>query len=151
MTLPQPCRSCGKPGKALCDPCKALREAVRPSRQSRGYDTTYDQNRRQIVSQVLLDPAVPCSLCGRSFVGYQPHEITAEHRIPLRYGGSSDMANLAPAHARCNYGWKRKRRHNLTRYSKKPPALLGAGVFFLPVALVALVYRARRLAARRFD
>ncbi len=110
MTLPQPCRSCGRPGKALCDPCKALRESVRPSRQARGYDTAYDQNRRQIVSRVLADPTVPCSLCGRSFVGCKPSEITAEHRIPLRYGGTSDLGNLTPAHAKCNYGWRRKRR-----------------------------------------
>jgi hypothetical protein len=109
MSLPTSCRKCGKPGKSVCDGCQQLQQRRRPSRQTRGYDGTYDRNRREIVSQVLRDPAVLCCLCHRGFAGVKPSDITAEHRIPLRYGGSSELSNLSPAHSWCNYGWRRKR------------------------------------------
>jgi hypothetical protein len=34
--------------------------------------------------------------------------VTAEHIVPVRQGGTSEAANLGPAHARCNYAWNRK-------------------------------------------
>ncbi len=33
--------------------------------------------------------------------------LTADHVIPLRRGGSNDLDNLIPACTRCNFGWRR--------------------------------------------
>lgn len=107
--LPSSCRKCGKPGSSICDGCREHHERRRPARQARGYDRVYDANRREIVSRVLRDPTALCCLCHRSFVGCAASDITAEHLIPLRFGGSSVMSNLSPAHSWCNYGWRRKR------------------------------------------
>jgi hypothetical protein len=110
MGLPSSCRHCGVPGKSLCDACRRRSEARRSPRAARGYDSTYDRNRREIVSHVLENPsAFVCCICLKPFTGCRPHQVTAEHRIPLRAGGTSEMDNLSAAHSWCNYGWRRKR------------------------------------------
>jgi 5-methylcytosine-specific restriction endonuclease McrA len=43
-----------------------------------------------------------CVICGLGFE--RKRDITAEHMIPLRDGGTSDLDNLGPAHQRCNSG-----------------------------------------------
>ena len=104
------CLRCGRPGPVLCAACGAKEEArrERPSRQARGYTAEYVRNRNAIVRSVLADPAnARCVLCGRGFTGCAPHEITAEHIVPLRLGGTSSKENLAAAHSWCNYGWNR--------------------------------------------
>ena len=105
--LPRPCRDCGRPGKSLCDNCSAKRQSKRPLRQQRGYDSTYEHNRELIVRAVMNDPLIKCIICGCSFIGCSQHDITAEHIVPVRRGGSSDLSNLGPAHLSCNVGWNR--------------------------------------------
>lgn len=41
------------------------------------------------------------------FRGIHPESLTVEHIVPIRDGGTNEPANLGPAHARCNYGWRR--------------------------------------------
>lgn len=103
MTLPRSCRVCGKPGGSLC--------AAHARRQARGYGSAYTRNRAVLVRQVLANPRIPCCICGRGFIGARLRDITAEHLIPVREGGSSELSNLAPAHARCNYGWRRNEKN----------------------------------------
>jgi 5-methylcytosine-specific restriction endonuclease McrA len=79
----------------------------RGSRQSRGYTTEYDRNRREVVKRVLAaGGAVPCVLCGQGFPGST--RITVEHIVPLRDGGTNALANLGPAHECCNKGWRKQ-------------------------------------------
>ena len=105
--LPRPCIGCGKPGKSLCDVCRAIRESrqPQPSRQSRGYNSEYDRNRRIVIERAWSHNE-SCCICGFGF--RSKSDITAEHVIPRRAGGSNALANLGPAHKRCNYGWRRK-------------------------------------------
>lgn len=63
-----------------------------------------------------------CHLCGR------PGATTADHLIPRSHGGTDDLENLRPAHARCNYArknmslaeWRRKYPINLEK--RAPPS-----------------------------
>jgi hypothetical protein len=41
-----------------------------------------------------------CVMCGKPFASKS--DISAEHLIPVRRGGTSDLDNLAPAHLACN-------------------------------------------------
>lgn len=50
----------------------------------------------------------PCVICGQGFA--RKRDITAEHVIPVREGGSSELDNLAPSHHGCNSAWARGRR-----------------------------------------
>jgi hypothetical protein len=101
--LKRPCFVCGTPVRAsMCDTCLALRPpqqrrqpANRPSRQARGYDAEYDQNRRAMVRHTR-ETGRPCVICGQPF-GLE-EMITAEHLVPKRLGGGNDLGNLAPAH-----------------------------------------------------
>lgn len=97
---------------ATCPACNRIRQARRPSRQQRGYDTTYDTNRK-VTIQAALDAAdngtpVTCSRCPHPCLRGQ--NLTADHLKALRDGGTNDLGNLAPCHAACNYGWNRGRR-----------------------------------------
>lgn len=107
--LPKPCRVCGKPGKAICDQCsnvqRARYETSRPPKTNVYRHGEYQTNRRIIIDRAwALDQ--PCVICGHTFV--RKEDITVEHIIPLRKGGTSALSNLGPAHAWCNYGWNRK-------------------------------------------
>lgn len=55
--------------------------------------------------------APACVICGRGFTlaDLAPGKLTAEHLRPRRDGGSNELANLGPAHASCNYGWRARR------------------------------------------
>jgi 5-methylcytosine-specific restriction endonuclease McrA len=44
---------------------------------------------------------VHCVICG--YVIHKGDPWTAEHLVPLSRGGRSELANLGPAHPRCNY------------------------------------------------
>lgn len=97
-----------------CDACararRARSEAGRLSRRERGYDAEYDRNRRVVVGLAfqMADAGTPaeCVLCFRPCLRGQ--NLTAEHLVPLRKGGSSELVNLGPAHSGCNSGWRRR-------------------------------------------
>lgn len=81
----------------MCDTC----EARFPTRQSRGYNTQYDRNRLLMIEQAIAQNA-PCYKCGKRFTARD--QITADHVLPLRLGGTSELFNLAPCCKKCNYG-----------------------------------------------
>jgi 5-methylcytosine-specific restriction endonuclease McrA len=97
---------CGRPQpKAICDACKAVQDKARGPRQDRGYDAEYDRNRRFMIARAWAN-LERCVICGLGFGRME--DITAEHLIPLRNGGTSAPENLGPAHLRCNAGWRFK-------------------------------------------
>ena len=108
LSLPRPCRRCGKPGKAICELCRSAdnrrREAARPSARQRGYDSTYSRNRALMIARAWANGEL-CAICGREFA--RKEDITAEHLIPLRRDGTSALGNLGPAHGKCNSWWSR--------------------------------------------
>jgi hypothetical protein len=131
--LAKPCRGCGKPGKSWCDDCNAIKVAKwkatmaqrtnnsnRGSRQSRGYDAMYDRNRKIVIHTAIVEHQV-CVLCHLPFVNES--DITAEHLIPRRNGGTSELSNLGPAHKTCNYRWQRKP-NGSTEFRMAPPDLV---------------------------
>lgn len=91
-----------------CPPCQqhaTARRNARPASSDRGYDGQYQRNKPLVIAQG--GNGRPCYICGRPFTPKQ--KITVEHITPLRRGGTSELANLAPAHSGCNTGWNRKR------------------------------------------
>jgi hypothetical protein len=119
--LNKPCRSCGKPGLAECNDCKAIRverwkakqatatkrataNGSRPNRQARGYDAQYDRNRKIVIDTAIREHQC-CVICHSPFE--QASDITAEHLIPRRDGGTSELTNLGPAHSWCNYNYRK--------------------------------------------
>lgn len=99
--LSKPCRKCGKPGKALCDDCRKKLENQRGRNNSRarGYDSKYEAARKRMVERAWTRHE-NCVICGLSF--YRRSDITAEHLVPKREGGTNDYTNLGPAHFSCN-------------------------------------------------
>ena len=113
--LAKSCRRCGVVSNgSICPTCKARynadRERMRPSRQARGYDALYVRNRNTLVANVqraiCAGAIVECAICGKPL---DVLSITAEHVVPVRDGGTSEMDNLVPAHSRCNTAWNRDR------------------------------------------
>lgn len=107
-SLSRPCVKCGTviESGSYCEPCTPirLRRDNRARRQDRGYDSAYDRARAEMIA-IAWNRHQPCVICGKGFA--RKREITAEHLTPLRDGGGSDLANLGPAHAPCNSGWRR--------------------------------------------
>ena len=106
--LPKPCQTCGTPIKGQCPRCgpgrpRTPRRDTR-NRQARGYDAEYDRNRRLMIEQAWAN-RMPCVICSLQFE--QKSDISAEHLIAKRDGGSNARENLAPAHKRCNSGWRK--------------------------------------------
>jgi 5-methylcytosine-specific restriction endonuclease McrA len=119
--LAKACRRCRRPTReigALCSICKKSAEAARPSRQQRGYDADYERAARDVIRGVrgawARGERVWCVICKTPIPspesGSVNHKLrlTIEHIVPLRDGGTNDASNLGPAHAGCNYGWRRK-------------------------------------------
>lgn len=75
----------------------------RPSRQSRGYDGTYERARRALL-EAQPEPRF-CWLCGLPIAA---RDLEVDHRVPLAEGGSNDVSNLALAHRWCNQARVRK-------------------------------------------
>jgi 5-methylcytosine-specific restriction endonuclease McrA len=50
---------------------------------------------------------VPCWLCGLPFMARS--DITCDHYVTLRDGGSHELDNLRPAHEACNKGRFRRK------------------------------------------
>lgn len=95
MTL-RPCLDCRRPTSngSRCPSCQQAWDARRPSRHKRGYGTTYDRLRRQVLAE-----ETHCWLCG----GFVPEgDKSVDHVVPLSKGGSEDRLNLRLAHKRCN-------------------------------------------------
>ena len=106
----RPCRDCGRPNpRAQCAACARDADARRGRRQSRGYGADYDRARRAMVARAW-QAGDPCVICGLPFE--RMADITAEHLVPVRAGGSGDLANLAPAHGWCNSAWRRRETSN---------------------------------------
>ena len=97
-----------------CPACRTTteqqRDQQRGTRQQRGYNAEYDRNRTIIIQTAITAARAghpqPCWICRKPCLA--THNLTAEHKTPLRNGGTSQLANLAPAHAACNYGWRRR-------------------------------------------
>lgn len=101
MPLPKPCLDCGAPTRngTRCPTHQAQadtqREAVRPRRQSRGYNAEHERR-----AAALRAKGLPCSLCGAPIMynlrsphpaSFAAHHLTKDKRGPL-----------APAHRLCN-------------------------------------------------
>lgn len=104
--LPRPCSVCGKPTPGAR--CSAHPRPQQAPRQTRGYDRAYDAARRRLLEACELTwrrgDVVSCVICHRPVTR---EEFSAEHVTPLRAGGGA-TGNLAAAHKRCNYGWRRR-------------------------------------------
>src|ERR1700744_6286410 len=103
------CRKCGCVcAGSLCTDCRndQERKRNRPSAAKRGYGAQYRANRLRVLQRARNGE--PCCICGQKFTLNELDGVTAEHVVPLRHGGGSEEANLAPAHPRCNFGWNRK-------------------------------------------
>lgn len=113
------CRVCRRPSPtAICATCAQLPEQqggrARPSHR---YDAEYVRNAAAIVHAARAawsrGEAVVCVICTKPIPEPAPgmtlsRVLTVEHVRPRRDGGGSGLANLGPAHAACNYGWRRR-------------------------------------------
>jgi hypothetical protein len=83
------CRDCGKPNpKAQCSDCRRGDQA----RHRQAYASpAYRSNR----AQVLDASGHRCLVCG-------DRATTADHRVPVEQGGSSDLSNLVALCLACN-------------------------------------------------
>jgi 5-methylcytosine-specific restriction endonuclease McrA len=88
----------------------------RPNWRERGYDATYDANRKLVVRH-----ETHCWVCGelvdKTLSGRHPDGPTIDHVIARSRGGTNDISNLRLAHQRCNNARQAGRR--LTR--RRPP------------------------------
>ncbi len=112
-------RVCSQPGcpeLTTSGKCKTHRsqarraeDARRGNFRERGYDATYDRNRRR----VLRDEDI-CWLCGvvvdKRLPGTDPNGPTVDHVVPRENGGTNDLGNLRLAHLRCNSARRAGRR-----------------------------------------
>lgn len=74
--------------------CRVLANNIRPAYNStrrRNYGAKYKRLRA-----IVLAESDVCGYCGRGGAD------TADHIIPVAYGGESTLDNLRPAHMRCN-------------------------------------------------
>jgi hypothetical protein len=117
----KPCLICGVPTNGSRCPKHQVKQAPR---QARGYGAEYDRGGRGVREAARAAWAagreVHCVICGLpipnpdSQIGMPESVIrklrlTTEHITPRRAGGGNHAGNLGPAHARCNYGWRRRR------------------------------------------
>jgi len=96
-------------GTLRCPDCQAIATAkrnARPNSAARGYDGEYQRNKPIVIAQGRNGRR--CVICKKAFT--EANKITVEHLVPLRLGGTSELANLGPAHAWCNSGWNRGKR-----------------------------------------
>lgn len=94
MSLPRICAKCGHyncPGHA--------RPRRLPSAAKRGYGAEYQRNKKIMVEHAW-ERKDPCWRCGMQFASKS--RITADHKVPIKFGGGPELDNLRPAHFRCN-------------------------------------------------
>jgi 5-methylcytosine-specific restriction endonuclease McrA len=107
--LRRPCLVCGKPSRgARCPehrttPVRRKPPRAKLPRRLRGYDAEYERNRKAM-ADFAWQYGMPCVLCGQGFE--RKSDITAEHIVPVRSGGTADPANLGPAHQKCNSAYR---------------------------------------------
>jgi hypothetical protein len=105
-----PTRPClGLPGKdcgqlttrtdSRCAACASARNRARGTRQQRGYDKQYEDERQR-----ALASAMHCATCGQRFTVDNP--ATGGHVVAIRNGGTA-ADGVKPECRRCNYGWAR--------------------------------------------
>lgn len=99
MTLARPCRVCGRPGKAICDRCALIQRSLRPKRPNVYRQGNYQSNRKKMI-EIAWEHHLCCALCGLPFA--RREDITADHIVPVRNGGTHDLSNLQPSHLSCN-------------------------------------------------
>lgn len=91
-------------------PAATARRNTKTNTTARGYGSAYRANRAIVVAAALAaaDAGTPvtCWLCPRPCLRGQA--LTAEHIVPRRRGGSSDVDNLAAAHSACNTAWNKR-------------------------------------------
>jgi 5-methylcytosine-specific restriction endonuclease McrA len=98
------CRHCGKPCRrgngGLCIACGKAKHAA--GHGSSEYRKNADLVRRQ--ARALLSCNVPlfCGICKQPLTSAA--DLTIDHIIKVRDGGTHEPGNLRPAHASCNYG-----------------------------------------------
>lgn len=87
----------------------------RPNWRQRGYDATYDRNRKRILRTHTV-----CCICGepvdKTLSGRDPDGPSIDHIVPRAEGGTNQLDNLALAHLRCNTA-----RPGLERPSRRRP------------------------------
>jgi 5-methylcytosine-specific restriction endonuclease McrA len=64
----------------------------------------YYRNRKIVIDNAIREHQC-CVICHGAFD--KTTDITAEHLIPLRDGGSNELSNLGPAHSWCNYNYRK--------------------------------------------
>ena len=100
------CIDCGAltSGGGRCAQHQAEHEArqaeYRGTTSGRGYGADHQQAVRALRDHVRRVGAV-CWICAQAFKA-DASDMQADHVVPLAEGGSSELANLAPAHAACN-------------------------------------------------
>ncbi len=62
-------------------------------------DSQYRKNRMVMIARAWSN-AEPCWRCHKAFASRR--DITCDHALPLRFGGTHTLSNLMPAHAACN-------------------------------------------------
>jgi 5-methylcytosine-specific restriction endonuclease McrA len=76
------------------------RDATRP--RNPAYDGEYTRNAKALKATYVEGESL-CVRCGRLI---PREELTIEHLVPLRKGGTNELRNLALA-CHCNYAWQR--------------------------------------------
>ena len=91
------CRRCGFPSpSSLCAKCRG------ETYDAQDYRVNSAIIRKRAAALLALGGFVPCIICGHSIRSMD--ELTIEHLASVGQGGSNVLGNLAPAHAKCNYG-----------------------------------------------
>lgn len=88
----------------------------RPNFRERGYDRTYDRNKRKVKRE-----ETHCWWCGepvdKSLRWPDPLSASVDHVVPREKGGTNERHNLRLAHLKCNSA-----RVGLERPKRKRPA-----------------------------
>lgn len=88
------CSVCGRPTvPAVCSDCKQAASYANP---------VYKANRGHMIRSARY--GVPCVICNLPITDSE--QLSIEHIVPIRDGGTHDLDNLGYAHLRCNSGMK---------------------------------------------
>lgn len=96
------CRACGKPCQGgVCAGCKEAASYADPEyRRNRG------EMMRAAAAAYAEGRVAVCAICGKRIIGLA--NISIEHLVPLRRGGTHCRSNLDYAHLACNSAMKPK-------------------------------------------